>query len=137
MWVREQYTYVLFTENWSNVAATVHVPYMNSSRKWEKTREKKKKKRRKTQQTGNAGNAGNANPNASLNTSLSLSPVRIYTFLPPPSSSFFFISSIPFLLCHCAPFWSILCSHSLILFFFKSYIRCYLTLPNSLFFSKV
>ena len=25
-------------------AATVHVPYMNSSRKWEKTREKKKKK---------------------------------------------------------------------------------------------
>ena len=45
-------------------AATVHVPYMNSSRKWEKTREKKKKKKkRKTQQTGNAGNAGNANPN--------------------------------------------------------------------------
>ena len=35
---------VLFTENWSNVAATVHVPYMNSNRKWEKTREKKKKK---------------------------------------------------------------------------------------------
>ena len=25
-------------------AATVHVPYMNSSRKWEQTREKKKKK---------------------------------------------------------------------------------------------
>ena len=67
MWVREQYTDVLFTENWSNVAATVHVPYMNSSRKWEKTREKKKKKKkRKTQQTGNAGNAGNANPNASI-----------------------------------------------------------------------
>ena len=67
MWVRKQYTYILFTENWSNVAATVHVPYMNSSRKWEKTREKKKKKKekkkRKTQQTGNAGNAGNANPN--------------------------------------------------------------------------
>ena len=47
MWVREQYTYVLFTENWSNVAATVHVPYMNSSRKWEKTREKKEKKKKK------------------------------------------------------------------------------------------
>ena len=51
MWVREQYTDVLFTENWSNVAATVHVPYMNSSHKWEKMREKKKKKKkRKTQQ---------------------------------------------------------------------------------------
>ena len=63
MWVRKQYTYVLFTENWSNVAATVHVPYMNSSRKWKKKREKKKKKKGK-----NAANlnAGNANPNTHL-----------------------------------------------------------------------
>ena len=34
LWVREQCTDVLFTKNWSKVAATVHVPYMNSSRKW-------------------------------------------------------------------------------------------------------
>ena len=27
-------------------AATIHVPYMNSSRKWEKTRENKKKKKK-------------------------------------------------------------------------------------------
>ena len=55
--VREQYTDILFTENWSNVAATVHVPYMNSSRKWGENAWKKKKKKKKenaeteTQQT--------------------------------------------------------------------------------------
>ena len=51
-------------KNWSNVAATVHVPYMNSSHKWEKTREKKKKKKKRK----NAAklNAGNANPNTHL-----------------------------------------------------------------------
>ena len=31
LWVRKQYTDVLFTENWSKVAATVHVLYMNSN----------------------------------------------------------------------------------------------------------
>ena len=46
---------LLFTENWSKVAATVHVPYMNSSRKWGENVWKKKKKREnadtETQQT--------------------------------------------------------------------------------------
>ena len=32
LWVREQCTDVLFTENWSKVTATVHVRYINSSR---------------------------------------------------------------------------------------------------------
>ena len=44
LWLREQCTYTLFTKNWSKVAVTVHVPYMNSSRLWGKTHEKKKKK---------------------------------------------------------------------------------------------
>ena len=46
LWVRvhEQCIYALFTENWSKVAATVHVPYMNSSCLWGKTWKKKKKK---------------------------------------------------------------------------------------------
>ena len=48
----------------------LHIPYMNSSRKWEKTREKKKKKKkRKTQQTGNAGNA---NPNTRLTSKINV-----------------------------------------------------------------
>ena len=47
LWVHEQYIRVLFTENWSNVAATVHVPYMNSSRKWEENAWKKKKEKKK------------------------------------------------------------------------------------------
>ena len=34
LWVREQCMDALFTENWSKVVATVHVPYMNSSRLW-------------------------------------------------------------------------------------------------------
>ena len=41
LWVHEQYIDALFTENWSKVPATVHVPYMNSNRLWGKTREKK------------------------------------------------------------------------------------------------
>ena len=32
LWVSEQCTDTLFTENWSKVAAIVHLPYMNSSR---------------------------------------------------------------------------------------------------------
>ena len=51
LWVREQYIRVLFMENWSNVAATVHVPYMNSNRSGRKRVKKKKKKKGKTQQT--------------------------------------------------------------------------------------
>ena len=47
LWVREQYIRVLFAENWSNVAATVHVSYMNSSRKWGENAWKKKKKKKK------------------------------------------------------------------------------------------
>ena len=54
LWVHKQYIRILFTENWSNVAATVHVPYMNSSRKWGentwKKKKKMKKRKRKTQQ---------------------------------------------------------------------------------------
>ena len=47
-------------KNWSKIAATVHVPYMNSSRKWgenawkkkkEKEKKKKGKRRTETQQT--------------------------------------------------------------------------------------
>ena len=34
----------LFTENWSKVVATVHVPYMNTSCLWGKTCKKEKKK---------------------------------------------------------------------------------------------
>ena len=43
MWVIEQCTDALFTEDQSKVAATVHVQCMNSSRLWWKTRAKKKK----------------------------------------------------------------------------------------------
>ena len=50
LWVREQCMDALFTENWSKVAVTVHVPYINSSCKWGenacKKKEKKKEKRR-------------------------------------------------------------------------------------------
>ena len=51
LWVRKQCTDALFTENWSKVAATVYVPYMNSSRKWGENawKKKRKKKKRKTQ----------------------------------------------------------------------------------------
>ena len=70
LWVRKQYIRVLFTENWSNVAATVHVPYMNSSRKWEenawKKKKRKKKKRKKEREKRSNWNAGNANPNTHL-----------------------------------------------------------------------
>ena len=62
LWVREQYIRVLFMENWSNVAATVHVPYMNSNRKWRENAWKKKKKRKKKGKRS-SWNAGNANPN--------------------------------------------------------------------------
>ena len=50
LWVREQYTETLFTEDRSKVAATVHVPYMNNAACWGKG-VKKKKKKEKTQQT--------------------------------------------------------------------------------------
>ena len=45
LWVHEQCTDALFMKNWSNVAATVHVQYMNSSRLWGGKRVKKKKKK--------------------------------------------------------------------------------------------
>ena len=52
LWVHKQCTNV-FTEKWSKVAATVHVPYMNSSRLWGENAWKKKggggKRRSKTQ----------------------------------------------------------------------------------------
>ena len=54
MWVRKQYTYILFTENWSNVAATVHVPYMNSCRKWGENAWKKKRKKKKEKENAAA-----------------------------------------------------------------------------------
>ena len=44
LWVRKQCTDALFTENWSKVAATVHVPYMNRSHLWGENVWKKKKK---------------------------------------------------------------------------------------------
>ena len=57
LWVCKQYMNILFTENWSNVAATVHVPYMNSSRKWgENAWNKKKKKKKGKRRNWNAGN---------------------------------------------------------------------------------
>ena len=46
LWVREQCTDALFTKDWSKVAATVHVQYMNSNRLWGKPRAKKKKKKK-------------------------------------------------------------------------------------------
>ena len=52
LWVHEQCTDALFTEDRSKVAATVHVPYMNSAACWGKAWKKKKKHRKlKTQQT--------------------------------------------------------------------------------------
>ena len=54
LWVHEQYTDVLFTENWSNVAATVHVPYMNNSRKWGENAWKKKRKKKKEKENAAA-----------------------------------------------------------------------------------
>ena len=53
LWVREQCTDALFMEDRSKVAATVHVPYMNSTVCWGKRREKKRRKMQKlkTQQT--------------------------------------------------------------------------------------
>ena len=52
LWVCEQYTNALFTEKWSKVAATVHVPYMNSVACWGKgVKKKKRKKKEKTQET--------------------------------------------------------------------------------------
>ena len=47
LWIRKQCTYVLFTENWSKVAVTVHVPYMNSNRMWGENAWKKNKKIKK------------------------------------------------------------------------------------------
>ena len=58
LWVREQCTDALFIENWSKIAATVHVPYMNSNRLWGEQRVKKKKRKGKTQKQN-----ANANPN--------------------------------------------------------------------------
>ena len=43
LWIRKQCTDVLFMKNWLKVAATVHIPYMNSSRKWGENAWKKKK----------------------------------------------------------------------------------------------
>ena len=55
LWVREQCINVLFMEDRSKVAATVHVPYINSTTCWEKGVKKKKEKRKtqklKTRQT--------------------------------------------------------------------------------------
>ena len=62
LWVRKQCTDALFTENWSKIAATVHVPYMNSNRLWGDNAWKKKKKKKGKTQKQNA----NANPNITL-----------------------------------------------------------------------
>ena len=54
LWVREQCTDALFTEDQSKVAATVHLSYINSAACWGKGMKKKKKRKRrklKTQQT--------------------------------------------------------------------------------------
>ena len=64
LWVREQYTNILFTENWSNVVATVHVPYMNSSRKWGENAWNKKKKKKK--ENAETETQETANPNTHL-----------------------------------------------------------------------
>ena len=79
LWIRKQCTYVLFTENWSKVTATVHVPYINSSRKWEENAWKKKKKKRKTQKLKRS----KRNPNTHLHSSL-------FNFLLLHFRSFFF-----------------------------------------------
>ena len=61
LWVCKQCTDALFTKNWSKVAATVHVPYMNSSHLWGENAWKKKKKKGKTQKQN-----ADANPNITL-----------------------------------------------------------------------
>ena len=53
LWVRKQCTDALFTENWLKVAATVYVPYMNSSRKWGENAWKKKKRKKEKRKTQN------------------------------------------------------------------------------------
>ena len=63
LWVRKQCTDALFTEDWSKVAATVHIPYMNSTACRGKHMKKKKKKK-------NAGNLKHSkryvDPNSAL-----------------------------------------------------------------------
>ena len=75
LWVCEQYTDALFKENWSKVAATVHVPYMNSSCLWggKRMKKKKKKKRRKRRNW----NATQQTPTQTH----TISVLQIYTFL--------------------------------------------------------
>ena len=46
LWVHKQCMDTLFTEDWSKVVATVHVPYINSTACWGKGVKKKKGKRR-------------------------------------------------------------------------------------------
>ena len=58
--VREQCTDALFTEDQSKVAATVHVPYINSAACWGKGMKKKKK-------SENAGNLKRSKCNVDLN----------------------------------------------------------------------
>ena len=47
LWVREQCTDALFTEDRSKITATVHVPYMNSTACWGGKGVKKKKGKRR------------------------------------------------------------------------------------------
>ena len=54
LWVHEQCIYAWFMKNWSNIAATVHVQYMNSSRLWGITRVLQKKKKKSKRRNGNA-----------------------------------------------------------------------------------
>ena len=51
LWVRKQCTDALFTENWSKVAATVHVTYMNSSCLWGENAWKKRKRKKRGENT--------------------------------------------------------------------------------------
>ena len=60
LWVREQCTDALFTEDQSKVAATVHVSYINSAACWGKGMKKKKK-------SENAGNLKRSKCNVDLN----------------------------------------------------------------------
>ena len=62
LWVRKQCTDALFTEDQSKVAATVHVPYINSAACWGKGVKKKKKKIRE-----NAGNLKRSKRNVDPN----------------------------------------------------------------------
>ena len=59
LWVREQCTDTLFTEDRSKVAVTVHVPYMNSAACWGKVVGKKKRKKK-----GENGSKRNVDPNS-------------------------------------------------------------------------